>query len=63
VHLPVDSEFLREVERFALCFTCPQCVHYVASRGVCGNAWPTAQHLRVPQAGEVVVFCKEFEVL
>jgi hypothetical protein len=58
----VDSQFLREVERFALRFTCTSCLHYVATLRVCGNGWPTAEHERVPGTGELVVFCKEFEV-
>jgi hypothetical protein len=62
MRLPVDAQFLHEVERFALRFTCECCVHFVTSAGLCGNGWPTADHIRVPLPGERVVFCKEFEV-
>jgi hypothetical protein len=68
MRLPVDAEFLHEVERFALRFTCGNCMHLVVSAGsvgsagVCGNGWPTEDHMLVPVSGERVVFCKEFEV-
>jgi hypothetical protein len=65
MRLPVDAQFLHEVERFALRFTCESCVHFVTDVGadpVCGNGWPTDEHVAVPVPGERVVFCKEFEV-
>jgi hypothetical protein len=62
VRLPADRQFLREVEHFDLHFTCESCLFFVASEKVCGNGWPTDEHRRVPEAGELVVFCKEFEV-
>lgn len=62
MRLPVDAQFLHEVERFALRFTCESCVHFLVSAGVCGNAWPTDEHMSLPVAGGRVVFCKEFEV-
>jgi hypothetical protein len=58
-----DEEFLHEVERFALRFTCESCLHFDRDAHACGNGWPTAEHLEAPPPGGLVVFCKEFETV
>jgi hypothetical protein len=66
VRVNVDGSFLREIERFALRFTCADCSFHVADRDVCAHAWPDELHRHPPEIapGERadVVFCKEFEL-
>jgi hypothetical protein len=63
VRLPVDGRFIAETEAFALRFTCDDCLHYLAESGRCAHFWPNAEHQGLPEPGQFVVFCKEFEVL
>lgn len=63
MRVAADEQFLHEVERFALRFTCESCLHFDCATGGCGNGWPTAEHLTVPPPGGPVVFCKEFETV
>jgi hypothetical protein len=63
MRVAADEQFLHEVERFALRFTCESCLHFDRSTAGCGNGWPTAEHQNVPAPGGLVVFCKEFETV
>jgi hypothetical protein len=63
VRVAADEQFLHEVERFALRFTCESCLHFDRAAASCGNGWPTAEHRQVPPPGGLVVFCKEFETV
>jgi hypothetical protein len=63
VRLPVDGRFLKEIERFALRFTCADCLHFLAETSGCAHFWPNAEHRFLPRADAEVVFCKEFELL
>ena len=67
MRVAADEQFLHEVERFALRFTCESCLHFDRSsdreRGGCGNGWPTAEHRKLPAPGGLLVFCKEFETV
>jgi hypothetical protein len=63
VRLPVDSLWWSEVERFALRFTCVDCLHFLAATDGCAHFWPNAEHKAPPRSGTHVVFCKEFELL
>ena len=56
-----------EAARFVLRFTCDDCGHFDARRESCRHFWPAWAHRRARyaeprQAGDEVIFCKEFEV-
>jgi hypothetical protein len=59
---PVNERFLEELERFVLCYTCDDCVHFSRHVDVCAHGWPNQDHRVTPQVGGDVVFCKEFEL-
>ena len=56
----VDLALRDEARRFALRYSCDECVHWTGA--TCSNGWPE----RVPggaiDAGDEVTFCKEFEL-
>jgi hypothetical protein len=67
--VPVDEELRREAERFALCYTCEDCVYFLpdAPRGDgCVHGYPNLPHLRrgPDETAEAapIVFCKEYEL-
>ncbi len=67
MRVAVDVGFLRDVERFALRFTCRDCFHFRERDGACAHEWPNDEHRDPPAelvAGRAatVLFCKEFEL-
>jgi hypothetical protein len=66
VRVLVDREFLEEIERFDLRFTCHDCTFHRPEQDACAHAWPDALHRQAPEiapGGRAdVVFCKEFEL-
>jgi len=66
MRLQWTPEFSRQVETYGLCYTCPDCVHYVAKLECCAHGWPLLDH-RTPhrssdEDGREIVFCKEYEL-
>ena len=60
---PVDLRLLEEAQRFQLRFSCESCAHYEPSAGGCANGYPNHDHrARELNAGEWLIFCKEFEL-
>ena len=55
-----DAQFFHDLETFSLRFVCDQCLYFCAEAQTCAHEWPTDEH-RLP-VGEVVIFCKEFEL-
>lgn len=64
VRLPIDPRFIAEAQRFALRFTCEDCLRYDKDSGACAHEWPNQEHLRITWESppREVVFCKEFEL-
>jgi hypothetical protein len=61
--LPITPEFEREEKAFSLRRHCEDCVLYDVERPTrdrCAHGYPTEEHARAT-AGELVVFCKDFE--
>ena len=58
----VDERLIGDIRRYALRFTCRDCVHFLPGTGTCAHEWPNQEHLALPAAGEFL-FCKEFELL
>ena len=59
--------FEEESARHALRHACEDCAHFDAPTERCRHGWPTAEHRRArveapPRDGDVVVFCKEWEL-
>ena len=61
MHIPIDERFIEDAERHQLRFTCADCLLDLGDAG-CAHEWPNREHVNVPAPGEVVVFCKEFEL-
>lgn len=60
---PVTLRLVDESARFALKFSCPDCVHYDPRAAACGNGYPAEPHLEPAlEDRSEVVFCKEFEL-
>ncbi len=61
----VGEEFLADLARFDLRFTCGDCVHRLAD-GTCAHEWPNAEHAAPPVLADGerrdILFCKEFEL-
>jgi hypothetical protein len=55
----VTLDLMREVELYALRFTCDDCAFFTGAR--CANGWPGGERRRELREGDQVVFCKEFE--
>jgi hypothetical protein len=66
----VGHEFLAQVARYELRFTCGDCAHHVRAKDACAHGWPDAEHRApiqlvgkvAPEARAEVSFCKEFEL-
>jgi hypothetical protein len=58
-----DARLRDEAARFALRFTCEECVHFDLPRALCGNGYPPG-----PRDGSLardaseLAFCKEYEL-
>jgi hypothetical protein len=68
MRIGVDGNFVDDVERFGLRFTCRDCFHFVPDAGACAHEWPNTDHLEIPRPrlpglAFDVLFCKEFELL
>jgi hypothetical protein len=50
-----------EAERFALRFACDDCAHHDDTRARCVHGYPPGPR-RDALDGELVIFCKEFEL-
>jgi hypothetical protein len=61
MRIPIDERFIEDAERFQLRFTCVDCLLDLGDDG-CAHEWPNQEHVLAPALGEVVVFCKEFEL-
>jgi hypothetical protein len=61
VQLPHDAVFDEERERFALRFCCEDCGNWDQAGERCRHEWPHELH-RLTFRGELVTFCKEFEL-
>jgi hypothetical protein len=61
VQLPRNPQFEDEQDRFALRFCCEDCGHFEQASERCRHEWPNDQHRRRFR-GEMVDFCKEFEL-
>ncbi len=60
----IDAQLRDESRRFALRFTCADCVHFAEQQRACANAYPTEPHLDVDLAQRTSLeFCKEFELV
>jgi hypothetical protein len=59
----VDPKLTNEARVFALRFACDDCAHYDRTRGLCVHGY-TERPMRdaLEHAGDVVAFCKEFEL-
>jgi hypothetical protein len=60
------TRFDAEADEHRLRWTCPDCVHYLASIRACAHEWPNRDHTPPADAGErasrELVFCKEFDL-
>jgi hypothetical protein len=63
MRIGVDGRFVREAEEYQLRFTCETCLHFLRATDRCAHGWPNEEHREVPKEGQVVTFCKEFEVI
>ena len=54
-----DERFEEEAKRFALRWSCEDCVHFAHETQTCSHGYPTEQHRRKARP---VVFCKEWEL-
>lgn len=64
MRLRLTAAFAEERRRYALQFTCEQCVHFDPPASRCAHEYPVEDHLEggpALAAGELV-FCKEFEL-
>jgi len=61
VQLPRTAEFDEERERFSLRFSCEDCGHFDRAGERCRHEWPNERH-RAAFTGELIDFCKEFEL-
>jgi hypothetical protein len=61
VQLPRNSQFDEEQQKFSLRFCCEDCGHFDRAADRCSHEWPNDKH-RADQVGELLVFCKEFEL-
>jgi hypothetical protein len=55
----VDLRLIHEAHRFALRWSCDDCVHFTGRE--CANGWPGGQRSRPLEEGDEIVFCKEFD--
>ncbi len=58
----VDERLQREAAANALRHRCDDCVHFDVERERCAHGYPTTEHRAVLVPGELIVFCKEFEL-
>jgi hypothetical protein len=61
VRLPRDPQFDEERERFSLRFCCEDCGHFDGAAERCRHDWPNERHRQAFQ-GDMIDFCKEFEL-
>jgi hypothetical protein len=60
---PIDPLFLDESARFALRFSCQDCVHHEARTLSCSLSYPNDVHLDSNlEARSSLLFCKAFEL-
>ncbi len=60
----IDPRLREEARRFALRFTCVDCVHFEVEGQACANGYPNRVHLAVDlDADAGLEFCKEFELV
>jgi len=57
--------FREERRRYGLCFTCEDCAHFAPETEKCGHGYPNDEHraARYERVGELIVFCKEWELV
>ncbi len=57
-------QFQDERVRFALRFSCEQCIYFAVDSERCSHGYPNAQHreAHTQTDGAELVFCKEFEL-
>jgi hypothetical protein len=59
-----DSNFIRESSEFSLRASCEHCVYFEPDSELCTEGYPNAEHRRLPVlAGELLCFCKMFELV
>lgn len=58
---PVDERLRSEARRFALRFSCADCVHRDAA-DACSLGFPVEEHARPDLERPELVFCKAFEL-
>ncbi len=60
---PVDLRLVDETRASGFRFRCDDCAHFDTLREACVHEYPVAQHRPRPlEPGDVIVFCKEFEL-
>jgi hypothetical protein len=66
VKLFVNRAFLDERRTFSLRYTCEYCVHFDPDAQACSFTYPTQPHRQAQhdalQDGDVLMFCKTFEM-
>ena len=66
MRLFVDDRYLQDRARFALRATCDHCAHFDPDAERCSLDYPTAPHREALHQGlrdgDVLMFCKTFEV-
>jgi hypothetical protein len=59
----VDPALVREARTFSLRFACDDCAHFDAERIRCVHGYTERPGVKdLEQSGDVVTFCKEFEL-
>lgn len=59
----VDLRLLQEVREFSLRYSCEDCGYFVPGTLSCALEYPNQEHVRRQlEAGDLLVFCKEFEL-
>jgi hypothetical protein len=61
VQLPRNPQFDEEQQRFSLRFCCEDCGFFEQATERCRHDWPNEKH-RADHVGELLIFCKEFEL-
>jgi hypothetical protein len=66
MRLFVDARYLEERARFDFRACCEDCVHQDEATGTCSLTYPNQDHLNATHQalkdGDVILFCKTFEM-